>query len=102
VRHKVASKADWNHIEEVRADYPTADFINPETVFNVGGNDFRLEVVIVYRARKVYVKWVGTHSESRTSRARSWSGSFCASEASISTTLSRPGCSPPIPWPPRC
>lgn len=48
---------------EVRQDLPTADFIEPLTCFNVGGNDFRLEADIVYATGKVYVKWLGTHAE---------------------------------------
>jgi mRNA interferase HigB len=59
----VASKADWQHIMDVRKDFPHADGVGRWTVFNIGGNDFRLVTEIVYRTHKVYVGFVGTHAE---------------------------------------
>src|SRR5207245_1881920 len=39
---QVASRAEWQHLVDVRRDFPHADAVGPWTVFNVGGNDFRL------------------------------------------------------------
>lgn len=61
--YKVATKASWNHIVDVRKTFPTADAVGSSTVFNIGGNDFRLVTEIVYLTHKVYIRWVGTHAE---------------------------------------
>lgn len=60
---KIARTAQWGHMVDVRRDFPTADAVDSATVFNVGGNDFRLVVEIKYAWHKVYVRWVGTHAE---------------------------------------
>ena len=59
----MASKADWQHIMDVRQDFPHSDDVGRWTVFNIGGNDFRLVAEIVYRTHKVYIRFVGTHAE---------------------------------------
>jgi HigB_toxin, RelE-like toxic component of a toxin-antitoxin system len=45
------------------ATFPHTDAGGRWTVFNIGGNDFRLvvEVEIVYATHKVFIRYVGTH-----------------------------------------
>ncbi|WP_436267978.1 type II toxin-antitoxin system HigB family toxin [Pseudoduganella sp. LjRoot289] len=47
----------------LRADFPSADYVRPYTVFDIGGNKYRLVVHIRYDAHKVYICGVWTHSE---------------------------------------
>jgi mRNA interferase HigB len=61
--HKVADKAMWLDIADVKAVYPHADAVGRCTVFNIGGNDFRLVVQIDFEAQVIYVKKVMTHAE---------------------------------------
>ena len=66
--YRVASKATWRHLQAVRADYPHADGAAVAsgrivTVFNIGGNKFRLVVDILYRVQVIYVCTVLTHAE---------------------------------------
>ena len=51
---------DFNHVREV---FNSADYVPPYTVFNVGGNNYRLAVVVRYRFKKVFVHQVMTHRE---------------------------------------
>ena len=68
--HKVASWSVWPDISAVRAVYPHADAVGKCTVFNIGGNDFRLVVQIDFETQVIYVKTVMTHAEySRSGRA---------------------------------
>jgi len=60
---QVASRADWTHLMAVRRDFPHADGVGRWTVFNIGGNDFRLVTEIAYRTHKVFIRFVGTHHE---------------------------------------
>ena len=48
---------------DVKKDFPHADAVGRWTVFNIGGNRFRLVTRIVYEAQQVYIRFVGTHSE---------------------------------------
>ena len=65
---KVAQAADWKSIQDVRRTFPQADAVELRdgtviTVFNVGGNKYRLLCGIVYRYHVVYVRLVLTHKE---------------------------------------
>ncbi len=49
---------------ELRADFPTANFLGARrTVFNIGGNKYRLVVDMRYDLGRVYVRDVLTHAE---------------------------------------
>ncbi len=52
--------ADFN---ELRATFASADFVNGLTVFNIGGNKYRLIAAIHYNRRKVFIRAVLTHEE---------------------------------------
>ena len=51
---------DFNHLKTV---FGSADYVNELTVFDVGGNKYRLIVSIHYNRRKVFVSDVLTHAE---------------------------------------
>jgi mRNA interferase HigB len=51
---------DFNH---VRSFFNSADYVPPYTVFDVGGNNYRLVVIVRYRFKKVFVHKVMTHRE---------------------------------------
>ncbi len=49
---------------QVREDFATASFLGgPRTVFNIGGNSYRLVVDMRYDLGRVYVREVLTHAE---------------------------------------
>ena len=50
-----------NHLQ-VRADFPSADFVGPRTaIFNIRGNAYRLVVDLRYDLGRAYVRHVVTH-----------------------------------------
>jgi mRNA interferase HigB len=56
--------ATWTTSHDVKQRYPSADPIGANRlVFDLKGNDYRLVVVIVYRAGVVDVRFIGTHAE---------------------------------------
>lgn len=66
--YKVAIHARWNSLRDVRADYSHADGVSGRsgdtlTVFNVGGNKYRLIVRIRYDYQLINVRAVLTHAE---------------------------------------
>ena len=52
--------ADFNHVREF---FNSADYVPPYTVFDVGGNNYRLVVIARYRFKKIFVHKVMTHRE---------------------------------------
>ena len=43
--------------------FGTADFVGDKTVFDIGGNKYRLIAYIHYRAKIVFIKHILTHAE---------------------------------------
>ena len=57
-------RADWDNSNELRRQYGTASVLgNGRVVFNIGGNKYRLVVAINFRAKIVYIRFIGTHQE---------------------------------------
>ncbi|WP_236556950.1 type II toxin-antitoxin system HigB family toxin [Calothrix sp. PCC 7507] len=60
---QAAEQAEWKHIIDLREVYPHADFVEGYTVFNIGGNKYRLITKITYIVKTINIKYVLTHSE---------------------------------------
>jgi mRNA interferase HigB len=54
--------AKWTNFAQLKADFPTADYVRPFTVFNVKGNRYRLIALIDYEEQVVVVRGVLTHA----------------------------------------
>lgn len=56
--------ARWHSPQDIRNAIRSADFLSGNRViFNIGGNNHRLLVVVVYEKDRVIVRWIGTHAE---------------------------------------
>ena len=61
--YNTCRKAHWRSLDEVHQVYPQADAVGDCTVFNIGGNKYRLIARIVYRSQTLFVIAVLTHEE---------------------------------------
>jgi mRNA interferase HigB len=61
--YRVAKRAAWKNIAEVRQEFPHADTADDFTVFNIAGNKYRLITVIRYRWQLIYIRAILTHAE---------------------------------------
>lgn len=61
--HRVAEDAEWTKFADVRETYPSADQVGKFTVFNIGGNKYRLIAAIHFNRGKIYIRHVLTHEE---------------------------------------
>jgi len=52
--------ADFN---DMRATFASADYVDGLTIFNIGGNKYRLIAAIHYNRRKAFIRAVLTHAE---------------------------------------
>jgi mRNA interferase HigB len=55
--------AKWKTFSELRATFRSADGYKDLTIFNIGGNKYRLIVAINYKTQIVYVHYVLTHKD---------------------------------------
>lgn len=59
-----AEEAVWVTPQDIKDRYASASFLaGNRVIFNVKGNDYRLEVVVAYKTSVVVVEWAGTHAE---------------------------------------
>jgi mRNA interferase HigB len=61
--YRTGKRLWWTSLAEVRKTYPHADAVGEFTIFNIGGNKYRLATYINYRTAKVYIRHVMTHEE---------------------------------------
>lgn len=63
VWYAIVSRTDFTSFAELKRVFRSADRVGKFTVFNIGGNKFRLIAAIHYNRRKIYIRHVLTHSE---------------------------------------
>ena len=66
--YNIARRARWSSLADTRRDFLHADIVRVGsgaglTVFNIGGNKYRLVVDVVYQYQIIYVKMIMTHAQ---------------------------------------
>ncbi len=62
--HAVVSHANWRVPADVKRRYPSVSFLNNNRlVFNIKGNKYRLIAGMDYAGQRLFIHFVGTHSE---------------------------------------
>jgi mRNA interferase HigB len=61
--YKVAKKAEWRGLHQVRREYPSADQVGDVLIFDVLGGNFRLMTRVKYNLQRIYVKALLNHRE---------------------------------------
>jgi len=61
----VVKKAEWRNLEDVKASYPgVVPIKDSRFVFKrLKGTDYRLVIKVNYQFQKVFIRYIGTHSE---------------------------------------
>lgn len=60
----ILADAQWKSHADLKADFPSADFVgNNRYVFNIKGNNYRTVVLVVFFAGTVAIRFIGTHGE---------------------------------------
>lgn len=60
---KIVRLADWNNFSDVRKTFNHADIYGGCTIFDVGGNKYRIIGKIAFQHKIVYIRFVLTHRE---------------------------------------
>ena len=61
--YAIVSKTDFASFMEIRRVFKSADKVGKFTIFNIGGNKFRLIAAVHYNRKRVYIRHVLTHAE---------------------------------------
>ena len=61
--YRIVSQTDFASFAALRLITASADQVDRLTVFNIGGNKYRLIAAIHYNRRRVYIRHVLTHTE---------------------------------------
>ncbi|MBP3227666.1 MAG: type II toxin-antitoxin system HigB family toxin [Bacteroidaceae bacterium] len=62
--YKKVSKANWETLADIKATFNSVDYVgNNRYVFNIKGNNYRIVALVLLVNKKVYMRFVGTHTE---------------------------------------
>ena len=62
--HKTMEACEAKNFTELKLTFGSADYVPKNfTVFDIGGNEYRIVAVIHYNTQKVFLRLVGTHRE---------------------------------------
>jgi mRNA interferase HigB len=62
--YKTFKSCTATDLNALKLTFGAADYVPPKyTVFNVGGNEYRIVLNIHYNTQRAFVRFVGTHSE---------------------------------------
>lgn len=62
--YDIVKTALWQTLNDIKNDFNSVDYMgNNRYIFNIKGNDFRLICIIILVSKKVYIRFLGTHSE---------------------------------------
>ena len=59
----VIDSGSWSNPGELKRTFASASFVGDLTIFNVGGNKYRIAAFVHYAKQIVYIKRIGTHKE---------------------------------------
>jgi len=59
-----AIKENWASFNEIKGKYRSASILgNDRVVFNIKGNSYRLIVLVLFGRGKMFIRFVGTHTQ---------------------------------------
>ena len=59
-----AEEAEWKTPQDIKDRYRSSDFLSGNRViFDIGGNNYRLMVLVRYRNGMLLIQKIGTHAE---------------------------------------
>jgi len=62
--YKITKKAEWNNFADIKHTFNSADAVgNDRYIFNVKGNQYRIVVIVLFKIKRVYIRWVGSHKD---------------------------------------
>jgi len=61
--YKTTKESEWSCFADLKKTFNSVDCVgNDRFVFNIKGNNYRLIAIIIFASKKVYIRFIGTHS----------------------------------------
>jgi mRNA interferase HigB len=60
---RIVKKNTFRSLNEVQECFPSADYVNGLTIFNISGNKYRLVVIISYQHKMMLIQDILTHAD---------------------------------------
>jgi mRNA interferase HigB len=60
--YRIAKKAEWRNLVELRQQLPSADLVDACVVFNIKSNHYRLITEVFFASQVILVRHVLTHA----------------------------------------
>jgi mRNA interferase HigB len=60
---RVLQRSKFADFNAIKGTFGAADYVSPYTIFDIGGNKFRIITAIHYNRERVYIRHVFTHAE---------------------------------------
>ena len=61
--YRIAKRTNFESFPDLRRTFRSANQVGKLTVFNIGGNRFRLVTYIVYAKKRIYIRDILTHKD---------------------------------------
>lgn len=61
--YRIVKHTDYSSFADLQQTFPSADQVGRLTVFNIGGNKYRLIAFITYKNKRIYIRTILTHKE---------------------------------------
>lgn len=61
--YRIVKNCKFESFSDLRKTFPGTDQVGRLTVFNIGGNKYRLIAYIVYSNNRIYIRKILTHKE---------------------------------------
>ena len=61
--YRIAKRTNFESFLDLRRTFRSVDQVGKLTVFNIGGNRFRLVTYIVYAKKRIYIRDILTHTD---------------------------------------
>ncbi|MGO3184387.1 MAG: type II toxin-antitoxin system HigB family toxin [Aequorivita sp.] len=61
---KITKKAEWENFSDLRNTFNPADSVGCNRyVFNIKGNHYRIVAIVLFKVKRVYIRWIGNHKD---------------------------------------
>ena len=61
--YRIVKRTNFASFSDLRKTFPSADQVGRLTVFDIGGNKYRLIAFIPYQKKRIYIRKILTHNE---------------------------------------
>lgn len=62
--YKITKRAEWENFADLKNTFNSADSVGSDRfVFNIKGNHYRIVAIVIFKVKRVYIRWVGNHKD---------------------------------------